>query len=70
MQEYFDKKKKYQITATFPNGLILFENKVLTNVHKNENGVWEGTAEDGEIVRFNPRLTIDYLELIPPSTGS
>ena len=70
MPEYFDKKKKYQITASFPNGLVLFENKVLTNIHKSERGIWEGTTEDGEIVRFNPRLTIDYLEITPPSNDS
>ena len=64
MNSPFNVSKKYSVTVTFPNGKVMFQNEILTNIHKNANGVWEGTVVGtGEVKKWNARLDVEYNEV-------
>ena len=54
----FDRGLEYIISVP-----RMFNDVSLSNIHKNEDGLWEGTTMLGEIKKWNPRLPIDYIEV-------
>jgi hypothetical protein len=66
----FNVSKHYKVTVrwpktpAYPEGKVMFENVVLTNIHKNANGVWEGTVVGtGEVKKWNARLITWSIEV-------